>query len=588
MRVFVIVLSACAIGGHASDPDACDEGECPSAATALLQTQATTSKATEEEDELHQVISAESVANLDEEGDSDDEEDADDEADAETEEQDLVAEDSEGEDFQTTEALEADGRGGKGRRGGKGKKAPAPDGGSGGGGKGDKDEAGGEAKKKGGGKGGKGGKTKLSADDKAACPSGGKLVDGKCWHIALPATSCEETCVEKDLQYDEATDLGRVTRTNVDAKDKCLGIAAKLGYPGKKEKMMQWAAQGCGCVVYRIAAYGKGDEVRLNHGDTNAKCSKTSTITGRVCACKKAAAIGESCSSSSNCGNSYCKSGTCAKLLAQGNKCTEHTSCTTGYCSPTESTCSILAWKQPTQGAFAKRYLKSGNKRSTQLRVPNWADMTEFPKGFCLGYYATSTGCMIAKGIDRKKTIAKAKQRCAVSKECMAVWCCATACPATTCYATKAEAPNYKAKDCPDAPGSFHETKYPNSFYVKDAPNQALPTPEKVSHVPAEDKDEPEDAADADEQTIYKQVAQRTSCSSGKRLKGERTLEDCAEAVKQREGLAFGWKARRKSCVMAPNSWSECSDDDLSDMKKSGYELFELEPGAGDEEFQQD
>merc|ERR1711865_168821 len=188
------------------------------------------------------------------------------------------------------------------------------------------------------------------------------------------------------------------------------------------------------------------------------------------------AAIGDSCTSNSGCGKSYCgksfgTSGTCTKLLGQDSKCTEHASCATGYCSPTEGSCTTLAWKKPVQGAYTLRYHKSGSKRSKGLQVPDWLKMTSFPKGFCLGNDYKFTGCQIAVGIDRSKTIAKAKQRCAESAVCNAVWCCATACPATTCYATKATAPNYKAKDCPDAPGSFHETKYPNSFYVKDAPD---------------------------------------------------------------------------------------------------------------------
>jgi len=356
-------------------------------------------------------------------------------------------------------------------------------------------------------------------------------------------------------------------------------------------------------VVYKVAAYGNGDEVRLMHGQTNAKCSKTSAITARLCACKKAAAIGESCSSSSGCAESYCEiavpgSGACTKLLSQGDQCTEHDSCTTGYCSPTESTCSTLDWKTK-QGAFALSYRKSGARRSKQIQVPNWEAMTKFPEGFCLGYYGKTTGCQIAVGIDRSKTIAKAKQRCAVSAECKAVWCCATACPATTCYATKAQAPNHKAKDCPDAPGSFHETKYPNSFYVKDEPTQGAaghtpsqpnlpptnaPTPDKVSNGGEEE---------TTEQKIYKEVAsKRTSCSFGngvlKKLLDEDAVDDCAEAAKQRAGLGFGWIASKKECIISKKSWSECSDEVLSKLAMSDVSLYELEPGAGDEDQKQD
>merc|ERR1712232_341767 len=177
-------------------------------------------------------------------------------------------------------------------------------------------------------------------------------------------------------------------------------------------------------------------------------------ISSRLCACKKAAAVGDKCTSSSGCAKSYCKSGICAKLIGEGQKCKEHASCTTGYCSQAKGTCSTLAWKT-TRGAFALAYRKRGAKRLTRLSGLDWAEKTTFPKGFCLGYYDKTTGCMVAKGIDRSKTIAKAKQRCAHSDECKSVWCCATGCPATTCYATKATAPNHKKADCPDAPGSF-------------------------------------------------------------------------------------------------------------------------------------
>jgi len=368
---------------------------------------------------------------------------------------------------------------------------------------------------------------------------------------------------------------------------------------------MQWSGQGCGCVVYKVPAYGHGDEVRLHHGKTNAQCAKTSTITARLCACKKAAAIGGSCTSSSGCTSSYCKSGVCVKLLAPDSKCTQHASCTTGYCSPSEGKCTTLAWKS-TQGAFAKSYRKSGAKRSKKMAVPNWEEMTKFPKGFCLGYYPTTTGCLIARGIDRPKTIAKAKQRCAQSAECKAVWCCATACPATTCYAVKAETPNYKAKDCPDAPGSFHETKYPNTYYTKDAEGKAEQKDEEPVKVvdegkteekeeaPEKDTEEGADEGEAEETEeeeeeesttgkIYRQVKTAGSCKFGKgdrytRLKGERTVEDCAEAVKERNGVAFAFMERRKLCMMAPKPFSECS------ISKGNWDLYEVEAGAEDED----
>jgi len=496
--------------------------------------------------------------NKGEETGANDEDDEEDDMEEEMEDEDLEA--IEDDDKQLA-AVQTESRAGKGRRGGKGKKADAQ-----------------------------------SAEDKAACPSGGRLVDGKCWHVSLPGTSCEETCVEKDLQYDEATDLGKVTKTDHDAKDKCLGIAAKLGFPGQKERLMQWGSSGCGCQVYKVPAYGLGDEVRLSHGQTNAQCAG-GTITARVCACKKAAAIGESCTSSSGCTRSYCScskmhgmcmdSGTCTKLLAPDGKCTEHASCTTGYCSPSEGKCTTLAWKS-TLGSFARSFHKSGAKRSKKMQVPNWEEMTTFPKGFCLGYYATSTGCMVARGINTPKTIEKAKERCAQSEECKAVWCCATACPATTCYAVKAEAPNYKKKDCPDAPGSFHETKYPATYYTKDSEGQAEQKDTEEDADEGEAEENEEESANNDNGKIYKQIKTGAMCKFGRgrankytRLKGERTVDDCAEAVKQRNGLAFAFMERKKLCLMPPKPWSECT------MKKGKYDLYEIEAGAGDEDLEQ-
>lgn len=447
----------------------------------------------------------------------------------------------------------------------------------------------------------------LAADEEAvaaeasACGGKGKLVDGKCWYVALPSTSCEETCAEKDLQYDEATDLGKVTKTNTNAQDKCLSLAAQFGFKGRKERLMQWA-QGCGCVVYKVPAYGTGDRVRLNHGETNAKCSRTSTISARLCACKAGSAIGASCKSSSGCTGGFCKSGKCAALLPSGGKCSEHDACKTGYCSPSTGKCGILEWKVK-KGAYALGSRKSGQKRFKRMKVPNWTEMSKFGDGFCLGYYARTTGCLLARGINRAKTIAKAKQRCAKNEECKAVWCCATACPATTCYATKATEPNLKAKDCPDAPGSFRETKYPNSFYVKDAESSDLSPPKEEEDEEEATKDkepeneeeaekepektpEPEkeegDASDEEEagERIFKLVKARAVCKFGRgrankytRIKGESSVETCAEAVKQREGLSFGWMPNKKLCLMAPKSFDECPS---SGMRRGKFDLYNL------------
>ena len=51
----------------------------------------------------------------------------------------------------------------------------------------------------------------------------GKFVDGKCWHMATTDTSCEETCADKNLQYDEGTHLG--SPKNPETWDKCVAVA---------------------------------------------------------------------------------------------------------------------------------------------------------------------------------------------------------------------------------------------------------------------------------------------------------------------------------------------------------------------------
>jgi len=214
--------------------------------------------------------------------------------------------------------------------------------------------------------------------------------------------------------------------------------------------------------------------------------------------------------------------------------------------------------------------------------------MTTFPKGFCINFKEKTTGCLVASGIYQAKTIATAKQRCAQNSECRAIWCCRTGCPAATCYATKAEAPNYLAKDCPDAPGSFGESKYATTFFGKD--EAAPPASEKpdegeddapVPPAPEEPEDEePEEEEEVDAK-IYKSVKSKASCRFGRgirytRLKGEKTVDECAEAVKQRkEGLGFAWMERRKMCLMAPKPWSECPK-----FRKGPFELYELVPDA--------
>jgi len=568
-RTILLTLLTIAVAEKACEGDQCAAPDRATAGSVMLQVQSAKSVANLADKEPTAEEEAD-LKDLDDEKTETDEDETSEEDDSETEmDEESEAEEMEDEDVESDEAVEeaslletgALGRGGK--RGGKrGRSGPKP-----------------------------------TDEDAAACPSGGRLVDGKCWHVSLPATSCEETCVEKDLQYDEATELGpELTKENKDELwGKCLGVAAKFGYVGKTEKRLQWGQKGCGCVVYKVPAYGTSDTVRLNVGKTDAQCQSRSAITGRLCSCKKAAAVGESCASSSNCAKSYCKSGTCTSLLSPSSECTDHASCTTGYCSPTESTCGTLAWK-PTLGAYTLRYHQSGQKRSKPMKPvpPHWEDMTTFPSGFCLSNDVKRTGCMIAKGIDQKKTIAKAKARCAQSAQCRAVWCCATGCPASTCYATKAEAPNYKKKDCPDAPGSFRESKLANTFFAKDAP---APPPEKdappVKDVaPVKDKEdeaekEPDDEKESEEKEeessakMYKLVKSKSACSFGrgrgnryKRLKGEKTLDDCAEAVKQHEGLAFGWMERKKICVMAPKPWAECPK-----FRKGPWELYELDLG---------
>jgi len=235
--------------------------------------------------------------------------------------------------------------------------------------------------------------------------------------------------------------------------------------------------------------------------------------------------------------------------------------------------------------------------------MATWEAKTRFDGDFCLNSGGKErfpfVGCMVAKGINRGKTIQKAKDRCAQNAECRAVWCCATGCPSTTCYATKATAPNYKAADCPDAPGSFRESKYANTFYVKDAEGPP-PEPEHIVEPapspPVPPVPESEDAPPApqdggthqqnenqEDSKIYKLLKSKSMCRFGRgvrytKLQGEKTVDDCAEAVKQRNGAAFGWLARKKLCVMAPKPFSECK------IRRGQFDLYEIDPFARDDQ----
>jgi hypothetical protein len=350
-----------------------------------------------------------------------------------------------------------------------------------------------------------------------SCTKGGRSIDGHCWHVALPATSCEETCSEKDLQYDAATNLGETEKKpSEETQKKCLAVAAGLGFKGKLSRLSSWAS-GCGCVVYKIPAYGLGDEVRLNSGITNAECAKTSTISGRLCACKAGVSVGGKCEKSSQCAGGYCASGTCKALAADGATCTEHAACKSSYCDTKRGKCSTLEWSTK-KGAFAVGHRPSGSKRLKPLKMPagiTWEAASKFSDGFCLGYYEKTTGCMISKGIKRAQTIAKAKERCAQNDECQSVWCCATGCPATTCYATKVEEPNLPKADCPDAPGSFRETKYPNTMYIKAQKVPSGPSPPKEDNSEKGEPVQPDKSGKCSLKTLPNKIFAQVSKASG-------------------------------------------------------------------------
>ena len=101
-----------------------------------------------------------------------------------------------------------------------------------------------------------------------------------------------------------------------------------------------------------------------------------------------------------------------------------------------------------------------------QKNVPDWEAMTTFPKGFCIGN--DSAGCLIARGVNRQKTIQKPNSVVRRPRNAWLFGVAQTGCPATTCHAVKTRTPNYAANDCPLFPGSFRETKYPATFYTKD------------------------------------------------------------------------------------------------------------------------
>merc|ERR1719408_1230815 len=100
-----------------------------------------------------------------------------------------------------------------------------------------------------------------------------------------------------------------------------------------------WSSPGCGCTVYRIPAYGIHDRVRLKRGKATAQCSKTSTISSRICACKPGAAVGDECDKDVECSKGYCNSGKCAALIGTGKTCSTHSSCSTSYCDPKKKVC---------------------------------------------------------------------------------------------------------------------------------------------------------------------------------------------------------------------------------------------------------
>ena len=403
----------------------------------------------------------------------------------------------------------------------------------------------------------------------------GKFFDGKCWHMATTDTSCEETCADKNLQYDEGTHLG--SPKNPETWDKCVAVAQMFKKRARTNGPAIGGGGGCGCSVFKIPAYGTNDAVRLSGANTTSpECWRMGPIQARLCACKPAAAVGASCTSSSSCLNGYCKSGVCTSFLAQNSACTEHAPCVTGYCSPTERKCTTVSWKSQ-KGAYAKKYYNAGKKKfrvmPKQKNVPDWEAMTTFPKGFCIGN--DGAGCLIARGVNRQKTIQKAKQRCATSEECAAVWCCATGCPATTCHAVKTRTPNYVANDCPLFPGSFRETKYPATFYTKDTEGAQVREP------PRNVVTEADIAASADQgENMYSRI------KGGKRRKVDakqcplqklkaRTLDECAEMVREHGSLHFAFG--RKTCMLAKQPWSEC------ETSRGRFDLFQIDGHARDD-----
>lgn len=252
-------------------------------------------------------------------------------------------------------------------------------------------------------------------------------------------------------------------------------------------------------------------------------------------------------------------------------------------------------------GALALSYRKSGAKRlQPPLKMPagvTWEAATKFSSGFCLGYYAKTTGCLVARGIDKKKTIAMAQSRCAQSEECRSVWCCATGCPATTCYATKIETPNLRSKDCPDAPGSFGETKYPNTMYIKD--DGRTPQPEQEEEAPEAPEEEvpeapeapeaPEEAPEVDEEqepdtASFKVAKKGAICRHGrKKVEGAiETVEKCSEAVRQQNGMGFLFIAKKKRCMHQPKL-SDCKK-----VKRSKIDYYELNLDIEEDEVSED
>ena len=234
-----------------------------------------------------------------------------------------------------------------------------------------------------------------------------------------------------------------------------------------------------------------------------------------------------------------------------------------------------MSWKSQ-KGAYAKKYYNAGKKKfrvmPKQKNVPDWEAMTTFPKGFCIGN--DGAGCLIARGVNRQKTIQKAKQRCATSEECGLFG-----------VAQQDVQPRRVTQSRLELQITWQTIA--RSFLEASArPNirlrSILKTRRALKYASHHNVvTEADIAASADQgENMYSRI------KGGKRRKVDanqcplqklkaRTLDECAEMVREHGSLHFAFG--RKTCMLAKQPWSEC------ETSRGRFDLFQIDEHARDD-----